>query len=131
MKKALLVVLAVVVSPLVASLMAHHSFDAEFDRNKPITLNGEVTRVEWTNPHIWIFIDVTEESGEVTNWGVEGSAPNALFRRGWRQDSVKFGDILTVEGYRARDDSLRANAVSVVLQDGSRVFAGSSIGEAR
>jgi len=129
MKKTLMVVLAaMVVWPLVGSVIAHHSFDAEFDRNKPVTLKGAVTKVEWTNPHIWIFIDVTETGGKVSNWGVEGGAPNALFREGWRKDSAKLGDILTVEGYSARDGSLRANAVRVTLSDGRRVFAGSSAG---
>lgn len=132
MKKTLLGVLAVaVLPPLVGSVAAHHSFDAEFDRNKPITLQGSVTKVEWTNPHIWVFIDVKDASGTVANWGVEGGAPNALFREGWRKDSVKFGDMLTVEGFLARDNSLRANAVRVTLPDGRRVFAGSSAGNLR
>jgi hypothetical protein len=109
--------------------IAHHSFDAEFDRYKPVTLKGAVTKVEWGNPHIWIFIDVKEENGKVSNWGVEGGAPNALFRNGWRKDSVKIGDVLTVEGNKARDGSLRANANRVTLPDGRRVFAGSSGGD--
>lgn len=107
---------------------AHHSFDAEFDRNQPVKLTGSVTRVDWGNPHIWVFIDVKDESGKVSNWGVEGGAPNALFRNGWRKDSLKVGDIVTVEGSRARDGSLRANANRVTLPDGRRVFAGSSGG---
>jgi hypothetical protein len=107
---------------------AHHSFDAEFDRTKPVKLTGAVTKVEWGNPHIWVFIDVKDAAGKVENWGVEGGAPNALFRNGWRKDSLKVGDEVTVEGFRGRDGSLRANANRVTLPDGRRVFAGSSIG---
>jgi len=114
-------------SPL--TVAGHHSFDAEFDRNKPVTLKGSVTRVDWGNPHIWVFMDVKDETGKVSNWGVEGGAPNALFRNGWRKDSLKVGDIVTVEGFRGRDGSQRANANRVTLPDGRRVFAGSSIGD--
>lgn len=110
------------------TIAAHHSFDAEFDRNKPVKLTGSVTRVDWGNPHIWIFMDVKDETGKVSNWGVEGGAPNALFRNGWRKDSLKVGDTITVEGFRGRDGSQRANANRVLLPDGRRVFAGSSAG---
>jgi len=127
MKRTSLVVLCAVL--LSTSLIAHHSFDAEFDRNKPVTLTGSVTRVDWGNPHIWVFLDVKDETGKVSNWGVEGGAPNALFRNGWRKDSLKVGDIVTVEGSKARDGSLRANASRVTLPDGRRVFAGSSGGD--
>ena len=111
------------------TVTGHHSFDAEFDRNKPVTLKGSVTRVDWGNPHIWVFINVKDETGKVLNWGVEGGAPNALFRNGWRKDSLKVGDIVTVEGFRGRDGSQRANANRVTLPDGRRVFAGSSVGD--
>jgi hypothetical protein len=129
MKRKSMVVLAAVAAVLLGrSAIAHHSFDAEFDRTKPVTLKGSVTKVEWGNPHIWIFIDVKDDSGTVSNWGVEGGAPNALFREGWRKDSVKFGDTVTVQGSRAKDGSLRANASKVTLPDGRTVFAGSSGG---
>jgi hypothetical protein len=129
MTRTWMIVLAAAIAVLPGtSLIAHHSFDAEFDRAKPITLKGSVTKVEWGNPHIWIFIDVKDDKGTVSNWGVEGGAPNALFREGWRKDSVKLGDTLTVEGNMAKDGSLRANANRVTLPDGRRVFAGSSGG---
>jgi len=128
MKRISLVVLCVALLSA-HTLTAHHSFDAEFDRNKPVTLKGSVTRVDWGNPHIWVFLDVTDDAGKVANWGVEGGAPNALFRNGWRKDSLKIGDTVTVEGSKARDGSLRANANRVTLPDGRRVFAGSSGGD--
>jgi len=129
MKRRWMIVLAAVAAVLLEQpATAHHSFDAEFDRAKPVTLKGTVTKVEWGNPHIWIFMDVKDEKGAVANWGVEGGAPNALFREGWRKDSVKYGDTLTVEGNMAKDGSLRANANRVTLPDGRRVFAGSSGG---
>ena len=111
------------------TLSAHHSFAAEFDRNSPVTLTGSVTRVDWGNPHIWVFLDVKEDTGKVSNWGVEGGAPNALFRNGWRKDSLKVGDTVTVEGFKSKDGLLRANANRVTLPDGRRVFAGSSSGD--
>ena len=111
------------------TLSAHHSFAAEFDRNSPVTLTGSVTRVDWGNPHIWVFMDVKDDTGKVSNWGVEGGAPNALFRNGWRKDSLKVGDTVTVEGFKSKDGLPRANANRVTLPDGRRVFAGSSSGE--
>ena len=111
------------------TLSAHHSFSAEFDRNSPVTLTGSVTRVDWGNPHIWVFMDVKDDTGKVSNWGVEGGAPNALFRNGWRKDSLKVGDTVTVEGFKSKDGLPRANANRVTLPDGRRVFAGSSSGD--
>ena len=111
------------------TLRAHHSFAAEFDRNSPVTLTGSVTRVDWGNPHIWVFMDVKDDSGKVSNWGVEGGAPNALYRNGWRKDSLKVGDTVTVEGFKSKDGLPRANANRVTLPDGRRVFAGSSSGD--
>lgn len=107
---------------------AHHSFPAQYDASKPVTLTGTVTRVEWTNPHIFIYIDVEDEdTGEVVNWALEMGGPNALLRLGWKRDSLKPDDVITVEGSLARDGSPLANATSIVLDaTGQRMLAGSS-----
>jgi len=107
---------------------AHHSFAAEYDRNKPVTLTGAVTKVEWMNPHVYFYIDVEETNGKATNWAIEGGAPNALYRAGWRRDSLKFGDVVTVHGYLARDGSKLANMRTAVLADGRSVFGGQQDG---
>lgn len=104
---------------------AHHSFAAEFDASKPVTLKGIITKVEWTNPHTWFYIDV-EDGGKVVNWAVEGGAPNVLYREGWRPDSLKAGDKVTITGSRAKDGSNLANATLVQLPDGKCLFAGTS-----
>lgn len=95
--------------------LAHHSFVATFDENKPIALTGTVTKIEWTNPHIWFFMDVENPDGTVTNWGLEMGSPNFLLRAGWKRDSMKVGDVVDVKGHQARDDSTNANARSVLL----------------
>ena len=106
---------------------AHHSFSAEFDAARPIELTGNVTKIEWLNPHVWFFIDVTDEQGKVTNWGWEMSSPNILARRGWTRDSMKIGAIVTVEGSLAKDGSNRANARAVSLaSSGDLLFTGLS-----
>jgi hypothetical protein len=108
-------------------LAAHHSFAAEYDRSKPIKFTGKVTKVEWMNPHIYFYVDVKDEAtGKITNWACEGAAPNGLYRNGWRKDSLKAGDTVSVEGWRAKDGSNLMNAGTVVLPDGKRVFAGSA-----
>lgn len=106
---------------------AHHSFPAQYDADKPITLTGTVTKVEWTNPHIFIYLDVPdEETGEVVNWALEMGGPNALLRLGWKRDSLKTDDLVTVEGSLARDGSNLANAKSIVMvETGERMLAGS------
>ena len=109
-------------------LAAHHSFAAQYDRSKPITLKGTVTKVEWANPHIYFYLDVKEPDGAVHNWAVEGGAPNALYRNGWRKDSLQTGNQVTVEGWLAKDGSKLANMRSVVLADGRQVLGGSSAG---
>jgi hypothetical protein len=107
---------------------AHHSFPAQYDASKAVTLTGKVTRVEWTNPHIFIYIDVPDETtGQVVNWALEMGGPNALLRLGWKRDSLKTDDLITVEGSLARDGSPLANATSIVMvATGQRMLAGSS-----
>ena len=107
---------------------AHHSFPAQYDASKPVTLTGKVTKVEWTNPHIFIYIDVTDEkTGAVVNWALEMGGPNALLRLGWKRDSLKPDDLVTVEGSLARDGSNLANAKTIVMvATGQRMLAGSS-----
>jgi hypothetical protein len=105
---------------------AHHSFAAEFDANSPIELTGTVTKVAWANPHTFFYIDVTNPKGEIENWAMELGSPNGLMRRGWTRDSMKIGDVVSVEGSRAKDGSLKGNARSVTLSGGKRLFAGSS-----
>ena len=109
-----------------APILAHHSFAAEYDRSKGIKFTGKVTKVEWQNPHIYFYVDVKDESGKVTNYACEGGAPNGLYRQGWRKDSLKAGDTVTVDGWRAKDGSNTVNAGNVMLPDGRRVFAGSA-----
>ena len=105
---------------------AHHSFAAEFDRDKPITLTGTVTKLEWTNPHARIYIDVKDEKGNVVNWDFELGPPNGLMRRGWNRNSLRQGHVVTIDGFLSKLAPHVANARSVKLPDGRQVFAGSS-----
>ena len=107
-------------------LVAHHSFEAEYDFNKTLKVTGTVTKLEWMNPHARFYLDVTDENGKVTNWNFELGPIVILVRQGWRKDSLKPGDQVTVEGYLAKDGTALANARRVTLADGRRVFAGSS-----
>jgi Family of unknown function (DUF6152) len=105
-------------------VLAHHSFAAEFDGNKKITLAGVVTKMDWVNPHAYIYVDVKDDDGGVVNWAIETGAPNVLYRQGWRKDDLKAGDAVTVEAFLAKDGSHTAAAWNVKLPDGRKVFAG-------
>jgi hypothetical protein len=127
MKTTLLSVLAVSAGLLaaVAPMLAHHSFAAEFDGAKPVALTGTVTKVDWVNPHSWIYIDVKGDDGTVANWGMETGPPNVLYRAGWRKDSVKPGDTISVHGFAAKDGSHTMAARQIQTADGRKLFAGS------
>ena len=110
--------------------VAHHSFPAQYDIDKPISLTGKVTKVEWTNPHIFIYADVTDANGAVVNWAFEMGGPNALLRQGWKRDSLKAGDMVIFDGSLARDGSNLVNARTVTMAaPGRKMFAGSSGGD--
>ena len=109
------------------SVIAHHSFAAEFDAGKPLTLKGVVTKIEWQNPHTYFYMDVTASEGKVVNWGMEMGSPNGLMRQGWTRNTLKVGDVVTVEGSAAKDGTNVGNARVVVLDaTGQRLFAASS-----
>ncbi len=107
-------------------VFAHHSFSSEFDINQPIQLRGEVIRLVFTNPHSYIYLNVTTDSGEVQEWAIEGGAPNALIRRGWNRNSLPTGTQVTVLGYRSRDGENRANGGAITLPDGTELNASSN-----
>ena len=107
-------------------VFAHHSFAAEFDGTKQISLAGTVTKVDWVNPHTWVYVDVKGEDGSVVNWALESGAPNALYRAGWRKDDLKVGDSVTFSAFLAKDGTHTAAARQVTLPDGRKVFAGSA-----
>lgn len=110
----------------VVPVLAHHSFAAEFDKDQKVTLKGTITRMDWVNPHSWLYINVKGPDGQMQEWELEFGAPNALFRRGWKKDSLPVGTEVTVTAYRAKTMPHRANAEDVVLPDGKKLFAGSS-----
>jgi hypothetical protein len=103
---------------------AHHAFTAEYDENKRVTVSGIVTRFAWTSPHAWLYVDGKDESDKATTWSFEMGSPNGLLHRGWQRTEVKKGDRITVEGYRAKDGSNVANARTVTLSDGRKLFGG-------
>jgi len=125
-----LLVSAGLVAAAALRVAAHHSFAAEFDINKPVKLTGSVTKLEWMNPHIWVYLDVKDDLGALQHWQCEGGAPNTLTRNGWNKDSLRYGDQVTIDGSLAKDGSKTCNIRLAKLPDGRSVFAGSSGGDA-
>ena len=119
------IVCAGLLAAAAAPVLAHHSFAAEFDADKPVKIKGKVVEVEWVNPHSWIHIEVTGPDGKVERWAVEGGAPNALIRRGWTKNSVPAGVQIVVDGFQAKDGSFRANGRDITFPDGKKLFIGS------
>ena len=103
---------------------AHHAFAAEYDENKRVTVSGTVTRFKWTNPHAWVYIDAKDENGKLNSWGFEMGSPNGLVHRGWSRTELKKGDQIIIEGYGAKNGSNTANASTVTLPDGRKLFGG-------
>jgi len=121
-----IVVTGVVLWGAAAPALAHHAFAAEFDARKPIKLKGTVAKTEWINPHTWIHIDVKRPDGKVDRWMIEGGPPNALYRRGFTKDSLPVGTEILVEGFRAKDGSMRGNGRDLTFANGKKLFLGSS-----
>lgn len=121
----LLVTVLCMLAPSVPA-MAHHSFAAEFDRNNVVDLKGVVTRIDWINPHAFVYLEVKDAKGQTINWEVELSSPNGLMRRGWTRNSLKVGETISLTGYRAKNGANVVSAGRVTLTDGRQVFAGSS-----
>jgi hypothetical protein len=124
--------LALLIAGLLAApmpVLAHHSFAAEFDSAKPVTVKGAVDKVEWTNPHIWVYVDMKNAEGKVERWQCEGGSPNTLAREGWTRDTLKPGDQVVIEGFLAKNGSNTCNSRVVTTADGKKLFAGSSLGQ--
>jgi hypothetical protein len=119
-------VIATAVIPLAPTANAHHSFAAEYDANKPVTLTGSVSKMAWINPHSWIYIEVKKPDGSVESWAVEAGPPGTLIRAGFTKESMVPGTVIVVNGYRAKDGALRANGRDITLPDGKLLFVGGS-----
>ncbi len=125
-----LVALAVMLLSAAVPVLAHHAFSAEFDQSKPVKVSGEITKLEWVNPHAWLFIDVKGTDGKTVGWRFEMGAPNALLRAGWSRSDIKVGTPVTISGFLARAGGSVGNAFQVRLPDGRDLFASSSIKDA-
>lgn len=107
-----------------ASASAHHAFSAEFDQDKPVNLEGTLTKADWVNPHAWLYVDVKGADGNVAHWSVEMGPPNALLRRGWKRSSMQYGVVLKIEGFAAKNGKEFANATNITMPDGTKIFVG-------
>ena len=117
---------ALFVAGSAAPLLAHHAFAAEFDAKKPVKFEGTVTKMQWTNPHVWLYVDVKKPDGTVENWAFEAGTPNVLFRRGFTKNSLPTGTKIVVDGYQSKDGSRRANGRDITFADGRKLFLGST-----
>jgi hypothetical protein len=126
MKSKLVLLAAGSLLAIAGPVLAHHSFAAEYDGTQKVSLKGSIVKVEWMNPHIWIYIDAKDDSGKTVRWQCEGGPPNSLTRSGWTKDALKTGDEVTIDGFRAKDGTNTCNSRTVVLPNGQKVFSGTA-----